>query len=440
MKILQLTAENIKKLRAVSITPTGNVVEISGPNGAGKTSVLDSIFYALAGTSGIAKQPIRRGEEKATIRLDLGDLVVRRDFGPTGTRLVVESTEGARFPSPQKLLDDLLGALSFDPLAFTRMAPKEQVDTLRRLVPLDVDPDALDAENKRDYDARTVNNRQIKALTERVMTLGSGVVPDMDVTPVDETALSHQLAEATERNAAIERLRSDRERRRDTAHRNAAEARALREEAQRILDRAGGLEASAERILADVAEEEAKSVLGEPVNTAELMEQFKTAQRENTIREQQRRQRALYAEAQRQLADAKDESDRLTQSIEERTRQKVEALARATMPVPGLSFDESGVTFNGFPLEQASSAEQLRVSFAIAAAANPKLRIALVRDGSLLDEDSLALVAGMAEENDMQVWIERVDTSGHVGIVMEDGAIVADNYAEEAASEAEAVL
>lgn len=40
MKIIKLTAENVKKLRAVEITPTGDLVEITGRNGAGKTSVL----------------------------------------------------------------------------------------------------------------------------------------------------------------------------------------------------------------------------------------------------------------------------------------------------------------------------------------------------------------------------------------------------------------
>ena len=43
MKILELRAENIKKLVAVEIKPDGNIVEITGKNGAGKTSVLDSI-------------------------------------------------------------------------------------------------------------------------------------------------------------------------------------------------------------------------------------------------------------------------------------------------------------------------------------------------------------------------------------------------------------
>ena len=93
------------------------------------------------------------------------------------------------------------------------------------------------------------------------------------------------------------------------------------------------------------------------------------------------------------------------------------------MPVKGLSFGEGEVVFNGLPLNQASDAEQLRVSIAIAMAANPKLRVLRIRDGSLLDERSLAAVATMADTQDYQIWIERVDSSGKVGVHMEDGEV-----------------
>ena len=56
-------------------------------------------------------------------------------------------------------------------------------------------------------------------------------------------------------------------------------------------------------------------------------------------------------------------------------------------------------------------------------AQNPKLRVLRVRDGSLLDEDALALIAKMAGDQDWQVWIERVDSTGKVGFVLEDGAV-----------------
>ena len=63
----------------------------------------------LAGTKGIAK-PVRDGQEKATIKLDMGDLIVERIVNGKGNKLTVKSPEGASYPSPQRMLNELVGA------------------------------------------------------------------------------------------------------------------------------------------------------------------------------------------------------------------------------------------------------------------------------------------------------------------------------------------
>ncbi len=175
MRIVNLVAENIKRIVAIDISPTSNMVTISGRNGSGKTSILDSIWWALAGTSHIQPAPIRKNATTARIRLDLGEIVVTRTFrkadeGRVTTAITVTTADGARYQSPQGMLDKLLGELSFDPLAFTRMSPAEQVETLRRFVP-GVDFDAIDAAAKADYERRTDVNRQAKSLRAQLEAL-----------------------------------------------------------------------------------------------------------------------------------------------------------------------------------------------------------------------------------------------------------------------------
>lgn len=115
----------------------------------------------------------------------------------------------------------------------------------------------------------------------------------------------------------------------------------------------------------------------------------------------------------------------LTAAIEAVDQQKAEAIAAARMPVPGLGFDASGgVTLNGMPLEQASAAERLRVSVAIGLAMNPRLRVLLVRDASLLDRASMRLVATMAQEAGAQLWVERVEVDDSTTVLIEDGQVV----------------
>jgi hypothetical protein len=91
--------------------------------------------------------------------------------------------------------------------------------------------------------------------------------------------------------------------------------------------------------------------------------------------------------------------------------------------VPGLALGESGPTFNGVPLSQASGAERLRVSVAIGLALNPRLRVLLVRDASLLDENSLRLVAEMAQDAGAQVWLERVGDGDPGAVIIADGQV-----------------
>jgi hypothetical protein len=56
-------------------------------------------------------------------------------------------------------------------------------------------------------------------------------------------------------------------------------------------------------------------------------------------------------------------------------------------------------------------------------AQNPGLKILLVRDGSLLDENSLNLLAQLARDFDGQVWIERVGEGDESAVIIEDGVV-----------------
>lgn len=423
MKIIKLTAENVKKLRAVEIVPDGEVVTISGRNGAGKSSVLDSIWWALAGTSHIQTAPIRKGEKKARIRLDLGELVVERRFAESGSTLTVESQKGARYPSPQKMLDALLGALSFDPLAFERMKPRDQFDELRRIAELDIDIDELDRISKGEFDKRTDVNRDAKA--KRVQADAITVPDGLPAAPVDESALLDEIQKAGETNAQIETRKLRRQEARADADRKVTDANALRERAALLRKQADELDAQAATAVEaaktiDKKLDEAPPLPG-PVDVTEIRAKLDAAKQTNAGIAKRELRAKIVSEAEA----FEKRSAELTESMEARARVKADAIARAKMPVPGLGFGDGAVLYNGVPFEQASSAERLQVSLAIAMAANPKLRVIRIQDGSLLDEDSLARIADMAKAGDYQVWIERVDTSGKIGITIEDGAVVA---------------
>ena len=453
MNIVKLQAENIKRIVAVEITPDGALVQITGRNGAGKSSVLDSIWWALAGERSHQSAPIRKGEDTARIKLDLGEVVVTRHFtrragadgapGPVTTRITVENAEGARFPSPQKMLDSLLGSLSFDPLAFARASDREQVEQLAGLC--GVDMAAVERANKSDYERRRDCNRDAKQ--KRAAASQIEVPAD---TPDAELSVGKLVQEIRDAEAGNRERESERRQR----ERDEANVRALRADADNS-ERQAALEIEKARVKADdlrrhasavlrAGDETAKSYQEEsrvcqgkadqlvqkytalpPVDpdtdTAPIQEQIADAERVNRD--------VMAAERRRALSDVaaawEEQAKALTASMDARRQKVSDAIAAADVGIDGLAIADGRVTLDGFPIDQASDAARLRLSCAIAMRGDAKLKVLRVRDGSLLDADSLVLLQQMAEAAGYQVWIEMVDATGKIGIVIEDGRVKA---------------
>ena len=429
LRIVQLKAENVKKITAVSITPKGSLVEITGRNGAGKTSVLDAIWWAVAGTSNVQAEPIRKGQTKAHIRLDMGEVIVTRTFtkredGSTGSTIVVENADGARHTSPQKMLDGWLGKLTLDPLEFARMKPKDQFDALKGLVP-GYDFEKMAALTAGEFAKRTDINRRAK----EAATLAQAIeIPESAPTAkVDEAALVKEIGEVGEFNATIDRRQEGRDNAKAEAAELRLDAQRTRDEIERLKTELAkkivALEKEAEGYDAQAAEREHKLAGAEPLpekkSAAEVTARLEKAKADNALVDRA----ALRKTHLETAAKLEAESAALTKSMADREAAKKAAIAAAKLPVEGIEFGEGMILLNGNPFEQASDAERLRTSIAIAMAGNPRLRVIRVRDGSLLDDDGLKLVAKMAEEHGYQVWLEAVDASGKVGIVIEDGHV-----------------
>ena len=402
MKILRLEASNIKRVRVVEINPDGSLVLVTGRNAQGKSSVLDAIIYALGGKEAIPDKPLRDGADVGFIRLDLGDIIVERTFTADNTYLKVKAAgTNAEYPTPQKLLDGLFGKIAFDPLAFARMKARDQLGALLEVVDLGLDLDTLAVERKVLFDNRTDVNREAKRLEGAIAKLppwNEDRVPDELVSAVD---LISQLEELSAKTAQA--VRADNSRRRLSAEIGAAEAKL-----ESLHAEYNNLENDAQNI--GLWDDEIAALHAQVANAEEVNACVRVKKQ--------------YFELEGQLHAAHGAMQSVTAQIQAIDDRKTTALASATFPVPGLSFNEDGVLYDGRPLEQASSAELTRISTAVAMAANPKLKVVIIHDGSLLDDDNLRVIAEMAAANDYQIWIEKVDASGEVGVVIEDGQVV----------------
>ena len=425
MKIISLAAENFKRLRAIMIKPDGSTVIVGGKNGAGKSSALDAIRAALGGKKHCPEEPVRRGSKKAQIVLETDELTVTRTFSKKSTALEVTAKDGTAFASPQAMLDKLVGSLSFDPLEFSRMKPPAQSEVVRRLIGLDFAE--IDQQRKEFYDDRTYAGRELKSAIALLDTL-----PIVDA-PESEVSVADSMEELTRRRA-VNKLND--ERRADLEAMRASDAHITEE----LRSRRGDLDEYIETHKKQVAAQE--ETISEIENrqkrtrdegkklsdTVAGLTDENTAEIEAVIESAEENNRKVRAAVERKQAeDRRGTCSRavgdLNRKIESIDEEKAGAIQSAKYPIDGLQVTDDGVELNDLPFEQASSAEQLRCSVGMGLALNPKLKVLLVKDGSLLDEDSLGMIAEMATAADAQVWIERVGKGDECTVIIEDGSI-----------------
>lgn len=425
-KLIGLTVENFKRLRAVRLAPApSGVTVVAGRNGQGKSSVLDAIQAALGGGRVTPAEPVRRGEQKGLVVCELDDLVIRRSFTAAGggTLTVAPKDGTANIKSPQATLDRLYGAFSFDPLEFLRLGPADRLKAILSLGGPEVA--ALEERRRGLRDRRTLLAREARDYRARADGL-----PHYPDAPADGWSVADLAREMREAQGA-EAARADLTR--QVAARTAEQERAERDSAAAIE------ESKRLRRLADESDARARDLLQTAVRLAEegeaLAERLAEFEVPDVAAIAQRMDEAAAVNAQVR-ANADRAAAMLTAKTAAEVAEAAEAelarldaerralLATALRAVPGLDLGPDGILLHDLPFEQASTSEQLRASVGLGVASNPGLRLLLVREGSLLDAASLAEVDRIAEEFDMQVLVETVsDSAGECGVVIEDGEV-----------------
>jgi hypothetical protein len=436
MLITAISITDYKRVRKVAIKPDSDchLILIGGKNRQGKSSTLDALTAAFGGAKAIASDPVRHGAEEAAIfvELDGGALTIDRTITPDGkTQLEVRDPEGA-IRRAQERLDKLVGARFLDPLAFLKLAAKDQRAQLMRLIPEAARIEELNAKRVRAFDRRTEIGRDLTKARGELERL-----PELPIgKPIDVAALTAEQRAFGEQQRAGEAAGAELERReRDAVNAN---------------DRLGGVLAQIEDLRRALASLEARvpelqaELTKKAAAAGEAKQEFDAAiaaWRESTPRRAQidaelaranHHNREIYAaEAQNErrvaaaVAVEKLDADykTCTAAIETIDQRKAEILGASPLPVEGLAIGDDGILLAGLPFGQAAASEQWRVALALAIAGSPGLNDVWIRDGAVLDDDALELVDQLAAAAGKRVWVERVGTKDAGVIVIQDGQV-----------------
>ena len=459
VRIVHLKTSNFLAIGAegVEITPDHKIVNIVGKNGAGKSSVLRSIFCTLQGKGTLPPVPIHTGAQKSETEINFGDFTATMNISASkGTTITVKS-KGVPIRSPMDFLkgntnEILLDLTGFMDLGKTPEGRRKQRATLARLV--NVDTTELDANKDKLFKERTEVNREKEQAEHKLLSFPLDPTAPKEEIKVTELMTSIQAnTDESEKKATVARdinSRNDKTRNtlkaivedRDDTGADWTDLKLEIESLEKLLQDkrddfeklSSVLNSKNEAVLAIVDEvsklkDEDLDVINSDLKAlnAPLEQRIKDADEANTkFRAAKRR-----IEIEEDVSAKSFRAQLLTNSIVEIEEEKTKLMAGVKFPIEGLGFNEDGITLDGLPLEQGSTAHQLRVIAAIGFAFEPKIRVALIRDASLFDDETLIKVAEMAERFGGQIWQEKVARMGQDGkpihdpftILIEDGAV-----------------
>lgn len=413
--ITALEAENVKRIKAVALTPspTGLTI-VGGNNNQGKTSVLDAIAWALGGDKFRPNSAARDGAQAPPhLKVTLSNGVVVERKGKNSALTVTDPT-GRR--SGQQLLNAFVEPLALDLPRFMDSSDRDKADILLKIIGVGDKLTAADRQIKELYDRRTVIG-QIGAQKRHAAEELPGY-PDAPDEPVSASDLILRQQDILARNAENQRLR------RSAAELEAKEARLKQRMDELALQ------------LRELSEEHAATA--DHLETAraavEGLRDEPTSELEASIRSVEELNRRVNANLLKSKAE--DEANRYAQEYSDLTEkltaaraQRMALLDGADLPLPGLSVEDGCLTYQGKRWRDMSGSDQLRVATAIVRRLNPDCGFVLLDKLEQMDQATLAEFGRWLEDQGLQAIATRVSTGSECRIIIEDGRVRADEPA-----------
>lgn len=407
--ITSLEAENVKRIKAVALTPapTGLTL-VGGNNNQGKTSVLDALAWALGGDRFRPDAAVRDGAmAPAHLKVTLSNGVIVERKGKNSTLTVTDPT-GRR--SGQQLLNAFIEPLALDLPRFMEASDREKADILLKIIGIGAELHTRDLEIKSLYDKRTFTGQlaqQKKHFAEELI-----YYPDAPEEPVSASDLIRQQQEILARNGENQRKRD-----------RLAQLTDLFERQKKVVaDLEFQLSTEKQRLTtmqADVKIAQTSAADLQDESTAELEASIQNIEETN----QKVRANLEKARAEDEAARYASDYDKLTEAITQKRADRMALLNGADLPLPELSVEDGALTYKGKHWRDMSGSDQLRVATAIIRRLNPDCGFVLLDKLEQMDMTTLAEFGRWLESEGLQAIATRVSTGSECQIIIEDGMV-----------------
>ncbi len=411
-KITSLEFENIKRIKAVQITPTtSGLTVIGGRNGQGKTSVLDAIMWTLGGERYRPSEPKREGSVTppyGKIMLSNG-LVVERKGKNSDLKVIDPSGNRAG----QQLLNEFISQFALDLPKFMNGNNKEKADTLLQVIGVGDRLYDLEQQEKELYNQRRTIGQIADQKKKHAVELP--VYPDVPAEPISVSELIKEQQEILARNG-------ENQKKRQHLSELQSEADNLQKQIENLLIRQAKVHKDLE-----IAQMDAKDLRDQ--STAELEKNITDIEEIN----RKIRMNLDKEKAEIEAQEYTEKYDAYTEKIEAVRKAKTNLLEGASLPLEGLSVEDGELTYRGFKWDNLSGADQMKVGVAIVRKLNPKCGFVLLDKLEQMDIDTLNEFGLWLRQEDLQVIATRVSTGDECAIIIEDGYSKANEKADVAA-------
>lgn len=425
VKITNLELENVKRVKAVQLKPTQNgLTVIGGRNNQGKTSVLDSIAWALGGDR---YKPSEAQNSDSVLppelRVELSNGIIVERKGKNSSLTVTDPT-GKK--AGQTLLNSFIEELALNVPKFLEMNNKDKARTMLQVIGMEEEVYQLESEEERLYQDRLLKGREKEQKEKYANELES--YPEAPKQAVSASELIKEQQAILAKNGENRRKRDRLESLKNDREKATNELASIEDEIQRLLEKKEEKQNQLTAIEKDIQ-------IGQ--KTVEQLQDESTEEIEKSIQNIELINKKVQTNIEKETANKQaekleEEYQQLSKKIQDTRDKKMDLLAKAKLPLEGLSVEDGELTFQGDKWDNMSGSSQLIVAASIVRAINPECGFVLMDKLEQLDEQTQREFGEWLEQEELQVIGTRVTANeDECQLIIEDGLAVMNKTVNE---------